>query len=320
MSGTLFTLPGCFAVNGSGVPRAAATLTFTQAGTSTACNVYTTAALTVAAGTSGVVTADSAGQFVAIYLDPSTAYDYKCVLKDSGGTTIATWDNIPRLTGTYAWCGTGGGTVDVITLSPTVAVASYATGQTFRFVSSGANTGAVTVAVSGLTAKAITKDGTTALAAGDIPSGAVVTITYDGTRFQLGANSLAAVPTLAGNNTFSGTNTHTGAETFSDLTAKVLRLTQIAVTAATDITWQTTGAFWRMTGATTVNTIATPTTGGTIIVLLFTEAVTVNDEATSSGNLRLAGAANLSATADDVLVIIWNSTDSKWHEVCRSVN
>jgi len=40
--------------------------------------------------------------------------------------------------------------------------------------------------MSGLAAKVITKNGTTALVAGDIPSGAMVQATYDGTRFILG--------------------------------------------------------------------------------------------------------------------------------------
>ena len=62
---------------------------------------------------------------------------------------------------------------------------AYGVGKTFRFVSAGANTGAVTININGLGAKAITKDGSTALSAGDIPTGAVVQITYDGTQFQL---------------------------------------------------------------------------------------------------------------------------------------
>jgi hypothetical protein len=87
-------------------------------------------------------------------------------------------------TGTYV--STVGGTVDAITLtpSPSVASANYTAGMEFFFVSTGANTGAVTVAVSGLSTKSITKNGATALSAGDIPSGAIVHIVYDGTRFQ----------------------------------------------------------------------------------------------------------------------------------------
>jgi len=74
---------------------------------------------------------------------------------------------------------------DTILATSSPAVVAYATGQTFRFVSAGANTGAATFNLNSLGAKAITKNGTTALSAGDIPSGSVVHVTYDGTQFQL---------------------------------------------------------------------------------------------------------------------------------------
>jgi hypothetical protein len=62
---------------------------------------------------------------------------------------------------------------------------AYAAGQTFRFVAAGNNTGAVTININSIGAKAITKQGTTALVSGDIVSGSTVAITYDGTQFQL---------------------------------------------------------------------------------------------------------------------------------------
>lgn len=83
------------------------------------------------------------------------------------------------------WCGTGGGTADVITLSPSTALAAHKTGQGLAWVQSGANTTNVTVNPSSLGAKAVTKNGTTALVAGDIPAGALVVAIYDGTRYQL---------------------------------------------------------------------------------------------------------------------------------------
>jgi hypothetical protein len=57
----------------------------------------------------------------------------------------------------------------------------------------------VTVNVSGLGAKAVTKNGTTALVANNIISGQTVEITYDGTEFQLGQVSFAT-----SNNNFTG--------------------------------------------------------------------------------------------------------------------
>jgi hypothetical protein len=108
-----------------------------------------------------------------------------------------------------------GGTADAITLTPIPPATAYAAGQTFRFVASGANTGAVTVNVSSLGVKAVTKNGTTALVAGDIPSGTMVQITYDGTRFILNHPGTQYVP-LVGNSAVTGNVDITGAVTVSD--------------------------------------------------------------------------------------------------------
>lgn len=74
---------------------------------------------------------------------------------------------------------------NTITATAPITPAAYAVGQVFRFLAAGANTGAVTLNVSGLGAQAVTKNGATALIAGDIPAGALVEVVYDGTRFQL---------------------------------------------------------------------------------------------------------------------------------------
>jgi hypothetical protein len=106
----------------------------------------------------------------------------------AGATTIAT------VTGT-----------DTLTGSVTPALAAYATGNLFSFVAASTNTGAATINLNSLGAKNITKQGTTALIAGDIASGRVHLIEYDGTRFQLlnpasstgtGASVFATSPTL----------------------------------------------------------------------------------------------------------------------------
>lgn len=80
---------------------------------------------------------------------------------------------------------TVGGTADVITTTNSPALAAYVTGMEISWIASGANTTNVTINVDGLGAKAVTRDGTIALVAGDIPSGAMVTAAYDGTRLQL---------------------------------------------------------------------------------------------------------------------------------------
>jgi len=60
----------------------------------------------------------------------------------------------------YIWCGTAGGTKNALTLTPTPAITAYAAGQRFRFkAGSTASDDAVTVAVSGLTTKAMQMNG-----------------------------------------------------------------------------------------------------------------------------------------------------------------
>jgi hypothetical protein len=86
----------------------------------------------------------------------------------AGATTVATVSGTDTLTGTLA-----------------PAIAAYATGNLFSFVAANTNTGATTINLNSLGAKSITKSGTTALVAGDIVSGKVCLIEYDGTQFQL---------------------------------------------------------------------------------------------------------------------------------------
>lgn len=107
---------------------------------------------------------------------------------------------------------TVGGSADVITIAMTPVTATYQTGEVVSWIASGANTTNVTINKDGLGAKAVTKNGSSALVAGDIPSGALVTAKYDGTRYQL--VSPATVSTnanLTGDVTSVGNTTTIGA-------------------------------------------------------------------------------------------------------------
>ncbi len=78
------------------------------------------------------------------------------------------------------------GTANAIAIAPTPAITAYAAGQTFTFKASATNTLTTTLAVSGLTTQTIMKgDGTATLAPGDITSGQLVMVQYDGTNFQM---------------------------------------------------------------------------------------------------------------------------------------
>ncbi len=76
----------------------------------------------------------------------------------------------------------GTNTITASLTNPTLT--AYAAGQVFRFVSTGANTGAATININSIGAKTIQKNGA-ALVAGDILNGTMHEIGYDGTNFQL---------------------------------------------------------------------------------------------------------------------------------------
>ena len=123
----------------------------------------------------------------------------------ANGTLASDAANLGQVQSTAAKLITSVSGADTVTgiMSPTLS--AYAAGQLFYFVAAGANTGAVTLNIDGLGAKAVTRDGASALAAGDINSGEIVVVIYDGTRFQMinAANSF-------GNTTINGTLTVTG--------------------------------------------------------------------------------------------------------------
>jgi hypothetical protein len=94
-------------------------------------------------------------------------------------------------TKTYA-ADTGTANTYAVALSP--ALGAYAAGVGVEFRVTNANTGASTLNVNGLGAKALTKSGTTALASGDLKAGQIVTAIYDGTQFQLQGVGGAGLP------------------------------------------------------------------------------------------------------------------------------
>lgn len=74
---------------------------------------------------------------------------------------------------------------NTITFSLSPAITAYAEKQLFWFKAAATNTDVVTVNVNSVGAKDITKNGTQSLSPGDLISGGIYGIVYDGTRFQL---------------------------------------------------------------------------------------------------------------------------------------
>lgn len=172
---------------------------------------------------------------------------------------------------------------NVITGNLTPAIASYVAGQMFSFLSAGANTGAVTLNINGVGAKSVTKLGSTALAAGDIPANTIIIVQYDGTEFQLVAPAaLSSLGSMAFQNASSvaitgGTiaGTFTGPLT-GNVTGNVSGSSGSCTGNAATATLSTdsTNAFgynqtWtNVTGSRSINTVYTNSTGKPISIII----------------------------------------------------
>jgi len=125
------------------------------------------------------------------------------VIREIMGALKREWD---RANPTVTSSGT-----NTITLTYTIAPTAYVQGDSFSFIAGGTNSGAATLNVNGLGAKAITKRGTAALTGGEILSGEIVNVRYDGTEFQLvsvgSASSLGSPVSIANGGTASTTLT-----------------------------------------------------------------------------------------------------------------
>lgn len=90
------------------------------------------------------------------------------------------------------------GTGDAVLLTYSPPFTSYTSGMTLSFLVTSGNTGAVTVNTDGLGTKDLTKRGSLPLVSGDLLVGALLTIIYDGTRFQLASGTGAADLVIVG--------------------------------------------------------------------------------------------------------------------------
>lgn len=210
----------------------------------------------------------------------TTAASNSPASSDSIGTSLDDYIRshaafIAQLFNTAAiYSATVGGTANAITLTPTPAITAYQAGQQFTFIAGSSNTTATTINISGLGVKNITKNGATALAANDILSGAIVTIEYDGTRFQLvSVNTSNYLAALAEATLASAGTTDLG-------------------TAGSNIV--------KITGTTTITSLgSSAVTTNPIYYVRFTGALILTYNASS---LVLPGAANINTVAGDSMI------------------
>ena len=167
-----FNGSGTFLINTAGQPVVSGTVI-----SSTAFNALTA---DLATGLSTAITKD--GQTTVTANIPMSTYKFTGLGVGSAATDSA---NLSQVQSTVTKLLTSVSGTDTITAVGAPVVAAYAAGQMFYFVATGDNTGAVTLNIDSLGAKAVTRDGSVALAAGDIKSGEVVVVVYDGTRFQV---------------------------------------------------------------------------------------------------------------------------------------
>ena len=168
----------------NGIPLVAGKLYTYASGTTTPRATYTTSAGTVA-NTNPIIL--NAGGRTPNEIWLATGVLFKFVLTTSTDVLIGTYDGIPSVNdpfGIYSQLGSIAGT-NAITATATPTLTAYVSGATYSFVAVNTNTGAATLSIDGLTAKNITKNGSTALSAGDVQSGKMMLIEYDGTTFQL---------------------------------------------------------------------------------------------------------------------------------------
>ena len=108
-------------------------------------------------------------------------------LLDTNFTQITAFLNNPNNYTNYL-VDTGAANSYVVTF-PTGLTPTYTAGLAVVMKVTNANTGASQINVNSLGLKSITKQGTTALAAGDMPANSVVLLVYDGTQFQLSSGA-----------------------------------------------------------------------------------------------------------------------------------
>lgn len=225
----------------------------------------------------GIAEYDSATTYYANSIVKKTGtYElYGSIINNNLGNALpsavsnANWSylgTLGQVSNPISWGGTAGGTANALTLTPSTPLTAYAAGQVISFLPASNNTGAVTVNISALGAKDITKNGTIALTANELVASKVQFAIYDGTRFQL-------------------INTNAFAKGADVASASTVNLTS------------TTGNIIDITGTTTITAVTLPE--GQKRFVRFTGALTL----TNGASLILPSAANILTAAGDTAIL-----------------
>jgi len=268
---------GTFLINSAGQP--------VVAGTTISETVFNALTADLATGLSTAITKD--GQTTATANLPMGGFKLTNLAAGTASTDSARLGQVQSGAATLIAI-TGTDTV-VGTLTPTLT--AYAAGQQFSFVAAATNTTSMTLNIDGLGAKAITRSGATALIAGDITVGKMITVIYDGTQFQtsdarvpistgvsgLGtgvATALGVAVTGSGSVVLSASPTLTGTMTAATISATTVGATTATATTVNATTVNaTTGAFTSVSGGVT----ATGSTTSRTLATRFADSANVKD-------------------------------------------
>jgi hypothetical protein len=215
---------------------------------------------------------------------------------------------------------TVGGTANAVTLAYTSGPSAYVTGEQFAWKATAANTGAVTVNVSGLGAVALKKPGASgpaALAGGEIQVGQIVVMQYDGAAFvmtspaaNLGAGTVTSVSdaTNGGVVVTNGTTTPAIALNVADLLivvpAQSSTIPMESGAGTKKATWAGTGNSLVAAAQATVAQMQAETDGSTIVTPLRVRA----NRGVAKAVVKFAGATGAIAFNSGVSSVTRNGT------------
>jgi hypothetical protein len=257
----------------NGSPLVGGKLYSYAAGTTTLLTTYTTSAGTVA-NTNPIIL--NAGGRTPNEIWQATGILLKFVLYTSTNELIGTYDGIPSINdpfGINSQLTSVAGT-NSITASATPALTAYATGAIYSFIAANTNSGAATLSIDGLTATSITKNGSVALSAGDIQSGKMMLVEYDGTTFQL-VNNIVYGGSITNGNIVSLTsplgvaNGGTGASTLTSnnvILGNGVAAVQFVAPGSSGNVLASNGTTWASTAPSGVPNVQVFTSSGTFTV------------------------------------------------------
>lgn len=127
------------------------------------------------------------------YVLTATNNSKSCSWQTVGGSSVSA-DTVKNA----IYCPDTGSANAIVCTTTTSYPGSYAAGQMVIVKMAASNSGATTITIAALAAKAVTKFGSTALASGNLINGQEYALVYDGTRFQVLNPTLVAAdfPTL----------------------------------------------------------------------------------------------------------------------------